>query len=401
MKILVINAGSSSLKYQLIDMETEKPVAKGVCERIGQANSRITHEAGDKNYSEDKPMPTHKEAIELMLAALVDKNYGAIADMSEIDAVGHRILHSGGVYDRSVLINEEVMKVCEDNIDLAPLHQPANITGVRACQAIMPGVPMVATFDNAFHATMPEKAYIFGLPYEYYTDYKVRRYGAHGTSHRYVAGEAAKYLGINPEDGFKVITCHLGNGSSIAAVKNGKCYDTSMSFTPLGGVPMGTRTGDLDPAVLEYLGNKLGLGLKELLNICNHKSGVLGVSGVGSDFRDLSKAASEGNHRAQLALDIFTYSCKKYVGAYAAAMNGADCIVFTAGIGEHDAYVRKCVAEDLEYMGVVIDEEKNASVGKGITDITGKGGKVKVLVIPTNEELVIARDTAELAKSAN
>ena len=396
MKILVINAGSSSLKYQLIDMATEMPVAKGICERIGQASSRITHEANGKKFAEDKPMPTHKEAIELMLAALVDKEYGAISDMKEIDAVGHRILHSGGVYDRSVLIDEEVMKVCADNIDLAPLHQPANITGVRACQAVMPGVPMVATFDNAFHATMPEKAYIFGLPYEYYTDYKVRRYGAHGTSHRFVSGEAAKYLGADPEN-FKVITCHLGNGSSIAAVKNGKCYDTSMSFTPLGGVPMGTRTGDLDPAILEYLGAKLNLGLKELLNICNNKSGVLGVSGVGSDFRDLSKAAGEGNHRAQLALDIFTYSCKKYVGAYAAAMNGADCIVFTAGIGEHDAYVRKCVAEGLEYMGVSIDEEKNNNVGKGITDITGKDGKVRILVIPTNEELVIARDTAELA----
>ena len=399
MKILVINAGSSSLKYQLIDMATEMPVAKGICERIGQASSRITHEANGKKFAEDKPMPTHKEAIELMLAALVDKEYGAISDMKEIDAVGHRILHSGGVYDRSVLIDEEVMKVCADNIDLAPLHQPANITGVRACQAVMPGVPMVATFDNAFHATMPEKAYIFGLPYEYYTDYKVRRYGAHGTSHRFVSGEAVKYLGADPEN-FKVITCHLGNGSSIAAVKNGKCYDTSMSFTPLGGVPMGTRTGDLDPAILEYLGAKLNLGLKELLNICNNKSGVLGVSGVGSDFRDLSKAAGEGNHRAQLALDIFTYSCKKYVGAYAAAMNGADCIVFTAGIGEHDAYVRKCVAEGLEYMGVSIDEEKNNNVGKGITDITGKDGKVRILVIPTNEELVIARDTAELAAAA-
>lgn len=401
MKILVINAGSSSLKYQLIDMATEMPIAKGVCERIGQANSCIKHEANDKKFEKESPMPTHKEAIELMLSALVDKEYGAISDMKEIDAVGHRILHSGGVYDRSVLIDEEVMKVCADNIDLAPLHQPANITGVRACQAIMPGVPMVATFDNAFHATMPEKAYIFGLPYEYYTDYKVRRYGAHGTSHRFVSGEAARYLGVDPAKGFKVITCHLGNGSSIAAVKDGKCVDTSMSFTPLGGVPMGTRTGDLDPAILEYLGNKLHVGLEELLVICNKKSGVLGVSGVGSDFRDLSKAAAEGNHRAQLALDIFTYSCKKYVGAYAAAMNGADCIVFTAGIGEHDAYVRKCVAQDLEYMGVVIDEDKNEHLGKGITDITGKGGKVKVLVIPTNEELVIARDTAELASACN
>lgn len=397
MKILVINAGSSSLKYQLIDMETEKAIAKGVCERIGIDGSFLNHKANGKEVVIERAMPDHKAAISLMLEALVDKEHGAIKSMSEIDAVGHRILHSGGDYDRSVLITDEVLKVCESNAELAPLHQYANITGVNACRAIMPGVPMVATFDTAFHATMPEKAYIFGLPYEYYTDYKVRRYGAHGTSHRFVSGEALKYLGADVNN-FKVITCHLGNGSSIAAVKNGKCYDTSMSFTPLGGVPMGTRTGDLDPAVLEYLGQKLNIGLKELLFICNKKSGMLGVSGVSSDFRDLTAAAKEGNHRAALALEIFKYSCKKYVGAYAAAMGGVDCVVFTGGIGEHDGRVRAGIVEDLGFMGIEIDEKLNAeAAGNGISDITAKNGKVKVLVIPTNEELVIARDTAELA----
>ena len=400
MKVLVINAGSSSLKYQLIDMETELAIAKGGCERIGIPGSFLKQKANGKEITIEKDMPNHTVAIELMLETLVHPEHGAIKSMSEIDAVGHRMLHSGGVYDRSMLVTDEVLEVCKDNIELAPLHQPANITGVKACQAIMPNVPMAVAFDNAFHATMPEKAFIFGLPYEYYTNYKVRRYGAHGTSHRFVSGEAAKYLGINPEDGFKVITCHLGNGSSIAAVKNGKCCDTSMSFTPLGGVPMGTRTGDLDPAILEYLAGKLNVGIAELVTICNKKSGVMGVSGVSSDFRDLSNASKEGNHRAQLALDIFTYSCKKFVGSYAAAMGGVDCIVFTAGIGEHDAYVRKCVASDLEYMGVVIDEQKNANPTDGICDITGEGSRVKVLIIPTNEELVIARDTAELAKKA-
>ena len=397
MKILVINAGSSSLKYQLIDMETEKAIAKGVCERIGIDGSFLNHKANGKEVVIERAMPDHKAAISLMLEALVDKEHGAIKSMSEIDAVGHRILHSGGDYDRSVLITDEVLKVCESNAELAPLHQYANITGVNACRAIMPGVPMVATFDTAFHSTMPEKAYIFGLPYEYYTDYKVRRYGAHGTSHRFVSGEALKYLGADVNN-FKVSTCHLGNGSSIAAVKNGKCYDTSMSFTPLGGVPMGTRTGDLDPAVLEYLGQKLNIGLKELLFICNKKSGMLGVSGVSSDFRDLTAAAKEGNHRAALALEIFKYSCKKYVGAYAAAMGGVDCVVFTGGIGEHDGRVRAGIVEDLGFMGIEIDEKLNAeAAGNGISDITAKNGKVKVLVIPTNEELVIARDTAELA----
>ncbi len=399
MKVLVINAGSSSLKYQLIDMATEKAIAKGGCERIGLEGSFLKHKANGKEVTITSPMPDHKAAIELTLAALVDKDHGAIKSMSEIDAVGHRIVHSGGVYDCSVLIDDTVMEVCKDNIEFAPLHEPANIMGVNACRAVMPNVPMVATFDNAFHSTMPEKAYVFALPYEYYTEYKIRRYGFHGTSHRFVSGEAAKYLGVKPENGFKVITCHLGNGSSIAAVDGGKCVDTSMSFTPLGGVPMGTRSGDIDPAVLEYIAKKLNVGISEVITICNKKSGVHGVSGVSSDFRDLSSAAKEGNHRAQLALDIFCYSCKKYVGSYAAAMGGVDCLVFTAGIGEHDANVRKEIASNLEYMGIVIDEEKNAHPTDGICDITGKGSKVKVLIIPTNEELVIARDTAELAKN--
>lgn len=398
MKILVINAGSSSLKYQLIDMDTEKAIAKGGCERIGIDGSFLKMKVGGEDVIIKQPLPDHKSALELVLKMLVDEKYGAIKSMKEIDAVGHRILHSGGDYDCSVLIDDEVLKVCESNIDLAPLHQPANITGVLACRAIMPDVPMVATFDTAFHATMPEKAYIFGLPYEYYTQYKVRRYGAHGTSHRFVSEEAVKYLGAD-KNNFKVITCHLGNGSSISAVKNGKCIDTSMSFTPLGGVPMGTRTGDLDPAILQYLGAKLGVGLEELLRICNKQSGVWGVSGVSSDFRDLQAAADEGNHRAQLALDIFEYSCKKYVGAYAAAMGGVDCIVFTAGIGENTPNVRAGVVEGLEYMGISIDKDKNNCKNDGsIRDITGKDSKVKVLIIPTNEELVIARDTKALTQ---
>lgn len=398
MKILVINAGSSSLKYQLIDMQTEKAIAKGGCERIGQSGAFLKFKFGGEDVIIERDLPDHKAAISLMLEMLVDEKYGAIKSMSEIDAVGHRILHSGGDYNESVLITDEVLSVCNRNAELAPLHQYANIMGVEACRAIMPGVPQVAAFDTAFHSTMPEKAYIFGLPYEYYTQYKVRRYGAHGTSHRFISEEAAKYLNADLSN-FKVITCHLGNGSSIAAVKNGKCCDTSMSFTPLGGVPMGTRTGDLDPAILEYLGTKLNVGLEELLKICNKKSGVLGVSGVGSDFRDLTAAAKDGNHRAELALDIFKYSCKKYVGAYAAAMGGVDCIVFAGGIGEHDGRIRKGVVEDLGYMGVYLDEKKNAEVGDGICDISAENSRVKILVIPTNEELVIARDTARLAQA--
>ena len=398
MKILVINAGSSSLKYQLIDMETEKAIAKGGCERIGLDASFCKHKANGKETVITAAMPTHKEAIQVVLNALVNKEYGAIDSMKEIDAVGHRIVHSGEVFNDSVLLTEDVMKTIESLSELAPLHQPANIIGVRACQAIMPGVPMVGVFDTAFHHTMPEKAYIYGIPYEAYTDYKIRRYGFHGTSHRFVSAEAAKYLGRENDPDFKVITMHLGNGSSISAIKGGKSVDTSMSFTPLGGVPMGTRSGDLDPAIVEFLADKYGMTLSETMNYLNKKSGVMGLSGVSSDFRDLTAAANDGNHRAALALEVFEYSCKKYLGAYAAALGGADCVVFTAGIGEHDHLIREHICKDMEYMGVKIDEEKNSRVGDGICDITAEGASVKVLVIPTNEELVIARDTERLAK---
>ncbi len=398
MKILVINAGSSSLKYQLIDMETEKAIAKGGCERIGLDASFCKHKANGKETVITAAMPTHKEAIQVVLNALVNKEYGAINSMKEIDAVGHRIVHSGEVFNDSVLLTEDVMKTIESLSELAPLHQPANIIGVRACQAIMPGVPMVGVFDTAFHHTMPEKAYIYGIPYEAYTDYKIRRYGFHGTSHRFVSAEAAKYLGRENDPDFKVITMHLGNGSSISAVKGGKSVDTSMSFTPLGGVPMGTRSGDLDPAIVEFLADKYGMTLSETMNYLNKKSGVMGLSGVSSDFRDLTAAANDGNHRAALALEVFEYSCKKYLGAYAAALGGADCVVFTAGIGEHDHLIREHICKDMEYMGVKIDEEKNSRIGDGICDITAEGASVKVLVIPTNEELVIARDTERLAK---
>ena len=398
MKILVINAGSSSLKYQLIDMATEKAIAKGGCERIGLDGSFCKNKANGKETVINAAMPTHKEAIKVVLDALVDKEHGAIKSMKEIDAVGHRIVHSGEVFNDSVLLTDDVMKTIESLSELAPLHQPANIIGVKACQAIMPDVPMVGVFDTAFHYTMPEKAYIYGIPYEAYTDYKIRRYGFHGTSHRFVSAEAAKYLGRENDPNFKVITMHLGNGSSISAVKGGKSMDTSMSFTPLGGVPMGTRSGDLDPAIVEFLANKYNMTLAQTMTYLNKKSGVMGLSGVSSDFRDLTAAASGGNHRAALALEVFEYSCKKYLGAYAAALGGVDCVVFTAGIGEHDHLIREHICKDMEYMGLKLDEKKNENIGDGISDVTAEGSKVKILVIPTNEELVIARDTERLAK---
>ncbi|MBR2337248.1 MAG: acetate kinase [Clostridia bacterium] len=398
MKILVINAGSSSLKYQLIDMETEVAIAKGGCERIGLDGSFCKHKANGKEATIQSAMPTHKEAIQVVLNALVDKEHGAISSMEEIDAVGHRIVHSGEEFNDSVLLTDDTMATIESLSELAPLHQPANIIGVKACQAIMPNVPMVGVFDTAFHSSMPEKAYIYGIPYDAYKDYKIRRYGFHGTSHRFVSAEAAKYLGREGDNDFKVITLHLGNGSSISAVKGGKSIDTSMSFTPLGGVPMGTRSGDLDPAIVEFIANKYNMTLAETINYLNKKSGVSGLSGVSSDFRDLRNAAAEGNHRAQLALDVFTYSCRKYLGGYAAALGGVDCVVFTAGIGEHDGGVRMSIIEDLEYMGIVVDKTKNDNLADGICEISAEGSRVKVLVIPTNEELVIARDTQRLAK---
>ena len=399
MKILVINAGSSSLKYQLIDMETEVAIAKGGCERIGLEGSFCKHKANGKSVTIEAAMPSHKEAIQVVLQALVDKEHGAISSMEEIDAVGHRIVHSGEEFNDSVILNDETMAVIESLSELAPLHQPANIIGVKACQAIMPNVPMVGVFDTAFHSSMPAKAYIYGIPYDAYKDYKIRRYGFHGTSHRFVSAEAAKHLGKENDKDFKVVTLHLGNGSSISAVKGGKSIDTSMSFTPLGGVPMGTRSGDMDPAIVEFLSNKYNMTLAETINYLNKKSGVSGLSGVSSDFRDLQNAANDGNERARLALDVFTYSCKKYLGAYAAALGGVDCVVFTAGIGEHDGVVRMDIVKDMEYMGIVIDEEKNKNLGDGICEISTPDSKVKVFMIPTNEELVIATDTENIVKA--
>ncbi len=395
MKVLVINAGSSSLKYQLLDPSTEEVLAQGLCERIG-IDGRLTHKvpAKDAKYEFEIAMPTHAEAIQSVLDALTSPEHGVIASMKEIDAVGHRVVHGGEAFNKSVLITDEVMKAIEECIPLAPLHNPANLTGIKACQNVMPGVPMVAVFDTAFHQTMPAKSYIYALPYEYYEKDKVRRYGFHGTSHKYVAGRAAAMLG-KPAEELKIITCHLGNGSSVTAVDGGKSVDTSMGFTPLAGLPMGTRSGDLDAGILEYLMNKYNLDIKEMLNILNKKSGVLGISGVSSDFRDLSDAAEKGNDRAGLAVDAFNYGVKKLIGAYAAAMGGVDAIVFTAGVGENSADQRLAIASGLEFMGVKMDAEANKVRGKE-TVISTADSKVKVLLIPTNEELMIARDTAEI-----
>ena len=395
MKVLVINAGSSSLKYQLMDTDTRDVLAKGLCERIG-IDGRLTHKvpAKDLKHEADIPMPTHAEAIQSVLDALLSDAHGVIRSVSEIDAVGHRVVHGGEEFAGSVFIDGAVMGALEKCIPLAPLHNPANITGIKACQALMPGTPMVAVFDTAFHQTMPPVAYTYALPYEYYKNDQVRRYGFHGTSHRYVSGRAAAMLG-RPIEELKIITCHLGNGSSIAAVDGGKSVDTSMGFTPLAGLPMGTRSGDLDAGIMEYLMNKYNLDIKEMLNILNKKSGVLGISGVSSDFRDLDDAADKGNHLAGLAVEIFNYGVKKYIGAYAAAMGGVDAIVFTAGVGENSAPNRMDIASGLEFMGVKMDAEANNVRGKE-TVISAADSKVKVLLIPTDEELMIAMDTAEI-----
>ncbi len=396
MKILVVNAGSSSLKYQLIDSETEKAIAKGGCERIGIAGSLLKHKTAKGEVVIEKEMPDHTVAVSLVLETLVHPEHGVISSMDEIGAVGHRVVHGAEEFDSSVVITDEIMEKIIANSDLAPLHQPANVIGINACKAVMPNAPMVAVFDTAFHAKMPDYAFMYALPYEDYKELKVRRYGFHGTSHKYVSEEAAKFMG-NPNA--KIITCHLGNGSSITAVNAGVSVDTSMGFTPLEGVPMGTRSGDVDPAVIEYLANKKGMDVGAVLSYLNKKSGVAGVSGVSSDFRDLAAAANEGNYRAKLALDTFCYKVRKYVGAYAAAMNGVDCIVFTAGIGENTVSVRKDIMAGLTYLGATIDEGKNALKNDGtIHDISGADSKVKVLVIPTNEELVIARETYALVK---
>ena len=399
MNILVINAGSSSLKYQLLNPETGDLLAKGLCERIG-IDGKFTYKPqveGKKVLDAiDVAMPTHSEAIQAVLDALVDAENGVIGSMKEIDAVGHRVVHGGKAFNKSVLITDEVMKAIEDCIPLAPLHNPANLTGIRACQKVMPGVPMVAVFDTAFHQTMPAKAYMYALPYEYYENDKVRRYGFHGTSHKYVAGRAAAMLGKKPEE-LKLISCHLGNGSSVTAVDGGKSVDTSMGFTPLAGLPMGTRAGDLDAGILQYVMNKYGLSIDEMLNVLNKKSGVEGLSGVSSDFRDLENAAAEGNEKASLSREKFAYEVKKYVGAYAAAMGGVDAIIFTAGVGENDKAIRAMVCKGLEYMGVKLDDEANSVRGKE-TVISTADSKVKVLLIPTNEELMIAMDTASIVK---
>ena len=393
MKILVVNAGSSSLKYQLIDMQDESVVAKGACERIAIEGSKLTHKVGDKEIEINQYLPDHTAALELVIKALTDKEYGAVKSVVEIGAVGHRILHSAEDFKGTVLVTDETIAICEKNMPLGPLHMPANIACVKACREILKGKPMGMVFDTAFHSTMPAKAYMYGVPYDAYTNWQVRKYGFHGTSHKFVSGEARKYLG---RDDIKIVTCHLGNGSSIAAVKDGMCVDTSMGFTPLEGLVMGTRSGDIDPAVLEYMMDKSGMDIHQMLNYLNKKSGVLGISGVSSDFRDLSKAAGEGNERAQLALDMFAYRVQKYIGSYAVAMHGLDCIVFTGGIGENDKAMRERIMEGMEFMGVEFDKEANMNAPRGQIVELNKGGKVKVLVIPTNEELVIARETLEL-----
>ena len=395
MKILVVNAGSSSLKYQLIEMDNESVLAKGVCERIGQDNAVLVHK-GSKEVRIEKPMPTHKEAMQLVLDALVNKEYGVIGSMEEIAAVGHRVLHSGEDFKESVLVkDDEVLKRIENNVDLGPLHMPANVMGIKACKEVMPWAPQVAVFDTTFHSTMPDYAYMYAIRYEDYKKYKVRKYGFHGTSHLFITGEARKLMG---EDKCRrLVICHLGNGASVSAVKDGKCIDTSMGLTPLEGLVMGTRSGDLDPAVLEFLMDKTGMNIHEMLNYLNKKSGVDGISGVGSDFRDLVKAYDEGNDRARLAIDMFSYRVKKYIGAYSAALGGLDCVVFTGGIGEHTEIVREKVMKDMEYLGVDFDFEKNNNVGRGeVTELSKPDSKVKVYIIPTNEELVIARETLRL-----
>ena len=395
MKILIINAGSSSLKYQFMESEGGEVFAKGLCERIG-IDGRLTHKVpGRENVVREIPMPTHNEAIQSVLDIMVDPQYGVIASTDEIAAVGHRVLHGGAAFTESCIIDDACIAAIEKCIPLGPLHNPANLMGIRACQKIMPNTPQVAVFDTAFHMTMPPKAYIYAIPYEYYENDDVRRYGFHGTSHRYVSARAIDMLG-NPEHS-RVISCHLGNGSSLAAIVDGKVVDTSMGLGPLAGFPMGTRSGDIDATIMEYLMGRYGYDIKEMLNILNKKSGVLGISGVSSDFRDLDSAAAEGNERAQLALDKFIYEVKKYIGAYATAMGGVDAILFTAGIGENSIALREKICSGLEYMGIKMDHDKNDVRGKEAV-VSTDDSKVKIFIIPTNEELMIAMDTAALCK---
>ena len=394
MNVLVINCGSSSLKYQLIDSETENVLAKGLCERIGIDGRLVYQKTGCDKEITEAAMPTHKEAIQMVLDALVNDKTGAIKSLSEVNAVGHRIVHGGEKFASSVVITDEVLEAVAQCNDLAPLHNPANLIGINACKELMPGVPMVAVFDTAFHQTMPEKAYLYGLPYEYYENYKVRRYGFHGTSHSFVSKETARFLGMDLENS-KIIVCHLGNGASISAVKDGKCVDTSMGLTPLEGLVMGTRSGDIDPAIMEYIAKKENLDIAGVMNVLNKKSGLEGISGLSSDFRDLTAGAKEGNKRAIAAIEVFCYRVAKYVGSYVAAMNGVDAIAFTAGIGENVGLVREKVCSYLGYLGITLDAEANAKSGDNCV-ISATDSKVKVAVIPTNEELAICRETVAL-----
>ena len=397
MNVLVINGGSSSLKFQLIQSDTEDVLAKGLCERIGIEGSRIVYTpAGKDKITIESPMPDHTNAIKLVLNCLTDETNGVVKSLSEIHAVGHRVVHGGEKFASSVVVNDEVMKAIEECSNLAPLHNPANLLGISVCKELMPGVPQVAVFDTAFHQTMPPKAYLYGLPYEAYTEDKIRRYGFHGTSHSYVSKRVAEILGKKPED-LKTIVCHLGNGSSICAVNQGKCVDTTMGLTPLAGLLMGTRCGDIDPSILEFYAQKHNLDVYQVTDILNKKSGVLGISGVSSDFRDVEEAADAGNERCKYALDAFKYQVAKFIGGYAAAMNGVDVIVFTAGVGENSATTRQGVCDYLGYLGITIDAEANGKRGEEI-EITTADSKVKVFVVPTNEELMIARDTVALTK---
>ncbi|MCD8016186.1 MAG: acetate kinase [Lachnospiraceae bacterium] len=395
MNVLVINCGSSSLKYQLINSDSEQVLAKGLCERIG-IDGRLTYQkAGGEKEITEAPMPTHKEAIQMVLDALVNEKTGAISSLSEVNAVGHRVVHGGEKFACSAVITDEMLAAVEECNDLAPLHNPANLIGINACKELMPDVPMVGVFDTAFHQTMPEKAYLYGLPYEYYEKYKVRRYGFHGTSHSFVSKHAAEFLGLDLENS-KIIVAHLGNGASISAVENGKCVDTSMGLTPLEGLVMGTRSGDIDPAIMEYIAKKENLDIAGIMNVLNKKSGVFGISGgLSSDFRDLEEGMNNGNKKAENAIEVFSYRVAKYIGSYVAAMNGVDAIAFTAGIGENAPTVRRKVMSYLGYLGIALDEEANKQRGEDIV-ISTADSKVKVAVIPTNEELAICRETVAL-----
>ncbi len=395
MKILVINCGSSSLKYQLIDSDTEQVLAKGICERIKLPMGEMSHQTTGKDKIKlETPIPDHSVAVKLVLEKLLDKEVGAISSLDEINAIGHRVVHGGEKFASSALITDEVFSAIEECNDLAPLHNPANLIGIKACQELMPNLPQVAVFDTAFHQTMPNEAYIYGIPYEYYEKYKIRRYGFHGTSHSFVSKRCAELLGKKLED-TKIIVCHLGGGASITAVKGGKSIDTTMGLTPLEGITMGTRSGNIDPAIIEFIAKKEDKSITEIMNILNKNSGVMGISGVSSDFRDLNKGIEEGHERCDIAMNVFCYQAAKFIGGYIAAMNGVDAIVFTAGVGENDFVVRRLTMERFKYMGIEIDEEANSNKGKEIM-ISTSDSKIPVYVIPTNEELAIARETVAL-----